>query len=218
MRKFLFLTIFLITITFVGAFDLDLSENIEGNLEGKQGEIKRLSLDGEQEHTITFTAVGPQRSMITVNPGNKVVVLDVSQSKEILLDDQNLNFTFIGPKEDKAAISVEKIQEKLIQPVIANEEPEIPPLAAPVTGEATGIESLLGNSKIVYGVIVVILLIIIIAFISSKSGSAEKYYNKAQELHKEAEEFHRDGDSETAEELLKKSEELRKKAREIEFK
>ena len=202
------------------AFDLDLKDKDLGTLEGNAGNTKRVTLDGTNEFTIKFSAVGQQRIMLTINPGEKTVILDLNQKKDITLDEEKINIEYISyTKENKAVINLrtEEAIPKSIEPIIEEETIQPP---TDVTGSAvsTGISSIVKNTKFIYGIIIMVIIIIIIAFVASSGKSPENFYKKAADLEREAKEFHDDGDEETAQELNKKSIELRKKAREADFK
>jgi len=218
MKKVFFLLVFLLSIFVVNAeFDFNLKEQDSGLISALEGGVISLSLDGTNEVNMTLDRVGNERIMTTLNPGNKVIIFDLEQEKELDLNEDGVS---------DVKITLNNVIDKLANFKISGIDVAEEAAAEDTEGNDTIItsnegkeENLISSNKNlgkwVLGGAVAVIVLAAFFFVMRSGNDSEKLYEKAMELHREGQEFHWEGDDETAEELYDKAGEFREKARNL---
>ncbi|MAF51326.1 MAG: hypothetical protein CMH64_04525 [Nanoarchaeota archaeon] len=224
MRTFGIIFALLILVFSVSAIDFDLSKQDSGIVSGLEGKVLILTVDGSEEIKMTLDVVGSTRIQASLEPINKVLVLDIGQEQRIDLDkdgedDVKISLNNIIDKLASFKLESLNIEEEVVEDEIVIEEGEEIVIEEEVETQIDFSNDLTNRlnsySRWVIGAVVLVVIVILI-FVFRSPKDPDKFYSKAMDLHREGQEFHWDGDDETAEELYDKASELREKARDLE--
>ncbi|MEM4266799.1 MAG: hypothetical protein QW404_01965 [Candidatus Nanoarchaeia archaeon] len=150
----------------VPAFDIDLSTSESGEVKALQGAVKKFTLDGTTEHTMTFVAVTSNSVTLEFASDPVSVTLNVGDTKEVDIDGDgknDLSVKLVSVINSKADVIINRAAPPVVTPPAEQPPAETPPAEQPPAAEQEVVEEEAGTAWI-WIVLLIVLVVLVVGY------------------------------------------------------